>query len=173
MEITRESKLFDVLQAFPFLEEQIIDYAPAFKNLSNPLLRRTLGKLATLEKVAQVGGVDVVEFINSLRRSVGQADLSAGPAESSAGLPSSAGSDPEWIVGKPQFTLDGTEMLKRGEVPLKRVNELLSQLTPGRHILLVSNFEPTPILDALQKQHRRIYHTIHPEDQNQHLTYIG
>ena len=57
MEITSQSKLFDVLEAYPFLEEQIVNIAPPFQNLKNPVLRRTVGKIATLEKVAQVGGM--------------------------------------------------------------------------------------------------------------------
>jgi hypothetical protein len=63
-------------------------------------------------------------------------------------------------------------MLQHGEVPLGRVNELLGRLETGGYILLVTNFEPTPILDAMQKQNRRIFHKIHPADAQQHLTFI-
>jgi len=59
MEITSQSKLYDVLAAYPELEAQIVKIAPPFKNLKNPVLRRTVGRIATLEKVAQIGGMDV------------------------------------------------------------------------------------------------------------------
>lgn len=77
MEITANSKLLDVLNAFPELEEQIVHIAPPFKNLKNPVLRRTVGSLANLERVAQMGGMDADRLVNTLRRHVGQAELAA------------------------------------------------------------------------------------------------
>ena len=79
---------------------------------------------------------------------------------------------PDWITAEPQFIVNGTALLERGEVPLGKVNELLGQLTPGHCLLLVTNFEPTPILDAMQKQDRRIFHKVNPGDETQHLTFI-
>lgn len=172
MEITSQSRLYDVLAAYPELEAQIVKIAPPFQNLKNPVLRRTVGKIATLEKVAQIGGMDVSKLVNTLRRAVGQQELGTTAA---AGLvveiPRVAG-DPEWIAGEPQFTVNGTELLQGGEVPLGRVNELLGKLGPGGYILLVTNFEPTPLLEAMQKQHRKAFHKIHSSDPTQHLTFI-
>lgn len=173
MEITALSKLFDVLEAYPQLEAQIINIAPPFKNLTNPVLRRTVGKIATLAQVAQVGGMDPDRLVNTLRKAVGQQEL--GPqAETrlSVDIPHSV-EDPDWTAGEPQFVVDGTTLLERGEVPLGKVNELLGQLAPGCCLLLVTNFEPTPILDAMQKQDRRVFHKVNPGDVSQHLTFIG
>lgn len=172
MEITAQSKLFDVLEAYPDLEAQIVKIAPPFQNLKNPILRRTVGKLASIEKVAQIGGMDVDHLVNTLRRAAGQTELSAAAApQLVVEVPPSA-DDPEWIHGQPQFTLDGTALLQRGEVPLGRVNELLAQLAPGGYLLLVTNFEPSPILEALQKQNRQVFHKLHPGEAGQHLTFI-
>jgi hypothetical protein len=52
MEITSHTKLLELLNEYPALEEQIINIAPPFKNLKNPVLRRTVGQLATLAQVA-------------------------------------------------------------------------------------------------------------------------
>lgn len=172
MEITLQSKLFDVLEAYPELEGQIVNIAPPFQNLKNPVLRRTVGKIATLEKVAQIGGMDAGKLVNTLRRAVGQAEL--GPEASVplvVEIPRLA-DDPEWIAGEPQFTVNGMELLQRGEVPLGRVNELLGKLEAGRYILLVTNFEPTPILEAMQKQGRKMFHKVQPSDPAQHLTFV-
>ena len=65
MEITRHSKLFDVLEAYPFLEAQIVNIAPPFQNLKNPVLRRTVGKIATLGQAA-----DDIVIVGSERREV-------------------------------------------------------------------------------------------------------
>lgn len=172
MEITRNSKLFDVLEAYPFLEAQIVNIAPPFQNLKNPVLRRTVGKIATLEKVAQVGGVDVSKLVNTLRRAAGQGELAAeAAAHLTVEIPRQV-DDPAWLAGAPQFTVNGTELLQRGEVPIGRVNQLLGQLEAGGYILLVTNFEPIPIIDAMQKQSRKVFHKIHPETASQWLTFI-
>ncbi len=172
MEITSQSKLLDVLEAHPVLEEQIIHIAPPFKNLKNPVLRRTVGKLATLEQVARIGGMDVGKLVNTLRRAVGQEELGdEALTPLHVDVPTGV-DDPDWIGNKPQFTLDGTVLLKHGEVPLGRVNELLGQLNPDGFILLVTDFEPSPILEAMQKQKRRVHHKVHPDHPGQHLTYI-
>lgn len=174
MEITAKSKLFDVLEAYPFLEAQIVNIAPPFQNLKNPVLRRTVGKLATLEMVAQVGGMDVGRLVNTLRRAAGQDPLEAeGVGRMTLAMPALAADDPAWIAGEPQFVVNGMDMLQHGEVPLGRVNELVNQLAPERYLLLVTDFEPTPLLGALQKQNRRVFHRTNPENADQHLTFIG
>lgn len=161
-----------MLEAYPDLEQQIINIAPPFKNLKNPILRRTVGKLATIEKVAQVGGMDTGKLVNTLRRSAGQDELSAEPSAPLVVSISAEADDPKWIGVEPEHIVNGSELLRRGEVPLGRVNELLGQLSPGGVILLVTDFEPSPILDALQKQGRHVYHKVHPGQPGQHLTFI-
>jgi uncharacterized protein (DUF2249 family) len=173
MEITRKTKLLDVLKAYPELEAHIITMAPPFKNLKNPVLRRTVAKLATLENVAQIGGLDVDQMVNKLREAAGQAELGyTTPADQAVEVPGIVAT-PDWVTGNPAYTIDGTEMLARGEVPLIMVNELLGKLSPGEYLLLITNFEPVPILEAMQKQNRRVYHEAHKTDAEQHNTYIG
>lgn len=129
MEITSQTKLFDLLEAYPELEAQIMNIAPPFQNLKNPVLRRTVGKIATLEKVAQIGGMDVGKLVNTLRRAVGQEELGAEAASSPVIEVPRAADDPDWTAGEPQFTVNGTELLQRGEVPLAQVNNLLGKLS--------------------------------------------
>lgn len=170
MEITRRSKLLDVLKAYPSLEEQIVEIAPPFKNLRNPVLRRTVGQLATIEQVARIGNLEVVDLVNTLRRAAGQSEI----AEVARALPvpgPSAG-DPDWIAGAPLHTVDGTRLLEEGEVPLEHVNELLARMPAGAHVLLITDFEPTPIVEAMQKQGRPVYHKQGPDGAGQHFTYI-
>jgi hypothetical protein len=172
MEITSQSKLFDVLEAYPFLEAQIVNIAPPFQNLKNPVLRRTVGKIATLEKVAQIGRMEVGKLVNTLRRAVGQEELGAkSGANFVVEIPRLA-EEPDWIAGEPQFIVNGTELLQRGEVPLGKVNELLGQMEEGKYLLLVTNFEPTPIIDAMHKKGRRVFYKTHSEEASQSLTFI-
>lgn len=173
MEILPKSKLLAVLEAYPALEEQIVHIAPAFKNLKNPVLRRTVGSLATLEQVAKMGGMNPFRLVNTLRRNVGQPELPEENGQAPAVAISRSTEDPQWIAGEPQFTLDGTAMLERGEVPVAKVNELLGALESGRYLLLVTHFEPTPILDSLQKQNRKVFSKKDAQNPNLFLTFIG
>ena len=174
MEINAKTRLNDLLTNYPQLEEQIIQAAPAFKNLKNPVLRRTVGRMATIEKVVQIGGLDLTTFVNLLRRQVGQPELvPPDPDEQAAEVKAvTAAAAPEWINGEPQFTVDGKEILAAGGVPVNRVNELLPQLKPGRFLLLVTDFEPAPMIDAVRLQKRETYYRLDALNPGRHLTYI-
>ncbi|HDY75231.1 MAG TPA: DUF1858 domain-containing protein [Candidatus Marinimicrobia bacterium] len=167
MDITPKTKLMEILNAYPELEEKVIAMAPPFKNLKNPILRKTVGKLATLAKVAHIGGLDVREFVNDLRSEVGLAPLEGEVTDDSFQLSATA---PDWIKGEPKHIVDGTAMLDAGEHPLNRVNELMSEISPGEHILLKTNFIPLPMIDAMKKQNYKVYHT--ENEGNQHQTFI-
>ncbi len=172
MEINAKTKLSDMLGTYPQLEEKIIMAAPAFRNLKNPILRRTVGKVATVENVVQIGGLDLTTFINLLRREVGQPELirDAEPQTETVQVP--ANELPEWVIGEPQILVDGISLIAAGEVPVNKVNSLLPQLEESRYLLLITDFEPTPMIDALGMQKRKTFHQVNPANSAQHLTYI-
>jgi len=172
MEIVAKTKLMELLNKYPQLEEKIIQAAPAFNNLKNPILRRTVGQLATVEKVAHIGNLDVFTFVNLLRHEVGQVEFDKSEKPDPVKEYQFNKLAPEWINGDPEFVVNGTEMLAQGDVPLNRVNELLQQLTSGRFLLLITNFEPQPMIDAVSKQSRTVYHKLDPQHSGTHLTYI-
>lgn len=172
MEITSRSKLMEVLKAYPQLEERIIAVAPPFKNLRNPILRRTVAQLATLEQVAQIGGMDSAELVRVLRRAAGLDELPAGPVQAFVPPPRTA-DDPEWIAGAPAYVVDGVALLRDGVAPVQRVNELLAGLPAGAFVLLTTDFKPAPIIEAMEKAGRRVYHKTLPGEADLHLTYIG
>jgi uncharacterized protein (DUF2249 family) len=68
--------------------------------------------------------------------------------------------------------VDGKELLAAGGVPVNRVNDLLPQLEAGRFLLLVTDFEPAPMIDAMKLQKRQTWHAVDPQDTVRHLTYI-
>lgn len=172
MEINAKTKLNDLLSAYPQLEEKVIQAAPTFKNLQNPVLRRTVGRVATVEKVVQIGGLDLTTFINLLRREVGLPELIRDETTELEAPGRTVAVEPEWIQGEPQFVVDGKTLLASGEVPVNQINVLLSQLATGRFILLVTDFEPVPMIEAITKQNRKAYHKLDPQDPNRHLTYF-
>jgi hypothetical protein len=165
MEITQKTKLFDVLKAYPQLEERIINTAPPFKNLKNPILRRTVGKLASIEKVAEIGKIDVVEFINMLREIVGQEKLIVVGKNSVQ----TTAETPTWATGKPTQVIDGVEMLERGEQPVNWLVKRMNNIEDGQFIVLKTNFAPLPLIETLKEKG---YTTYHSETNGEHLSFF-
>jgi hypothetical protein len=66
--ITPKTKVLQLIEAYPQLEDVLIAYVPAFKKLKNPVLRKTVAKIATLQQAASIGNVQVSDLINHLRK---------------------------------------------------------------------------------------------------------
>ena len=98
MEISANTKIDDLLKKYPFLENFLITISPKFKGLKNPIMRKTIGKVATLGKIAGIGGLDLDDFLTALiaeiNRQTGKTAIPDGSAPGAGGA-GSAISDPE------------------------------------------------------------------------------
>ena len=72
MDITPNTPINTLLQAYPQLEQVLIDLNPKFKKLKNPVLRNSIGRVARLEQAANMVNLPPAELVNKLRRAVGQ-----------------------------------------------------------------------------------------------------
>ncbi len=96
MEINAATKIDDLLKEYPFLEDVLVKMSPKFKGLRNPIMRKTIGKVATLSKVAGIGGLDLDEFLSALTAEIDrQTGSAATPDESTPDGAGGAISDPE------------------------------------------------------------------------------
>ena len=140
--ITPKTKVLELIETYPQLEDVLIQYAPAFKNLKNPVLRRTVAKIATLQQAASIGGVKTEELINRLRKEVGQ-DLITGEAGSQYNY-----RKPVWFAeNKIAKRLDASEMLAAGEHPVNQVIADLNHLEAGKIYELKAPFLTAPLID--------------------------
>ncbi|GAB1402932.1 MAG: DUF1858 domain-containing protein [Lentimicrobiaceae bacterium] len=140
--ITPKTKVLQMIEAYPQLEETLISYVPAFKKLKNPLLRKTVAKIATLQQAAAIGNVPVEELINKFRNEIGQ-DLMNQQENASYNQ-----QKPQWfneslIAGE----LDARPMLAAGEHPVNQVIADLNQLPKGKIYKLTAPFLPAPLID--------------------------
>jgi len=71
-EITLDTKIADLLNDYEGMKDILIDINPKFKKLNNPILRRTVAKVATVKQASIVGGMRPLELLNRLREAVGQ-----------------------------------------------------------------------------------------------------
>ncbi|MBG0783019.1 MAG: DUF1858 domain-containing protein [Bacteroidales bacterium] len=140
--ITPKTKVLQLIEAYPELEDVLIAYVPAFSKLKNPVLRKTVAKIATLQQAAGVGNVKVETLINVLRKKVGQElfELSNQKQDQPA--------VPVWFdSSKVVAELDAAPMLDAGEHPVNLVVSDLKKLAQGELYLLKAPFLPAPLID--------------------------
>ncbi|MGC8893760.1 MAG: DUF438 domain-containing protein [candidate division WOR-3 bacterium] len=70
MEIKPDTKLFDLLREYPFLLEFFVNYNPEYQKLRNPVLRNTMGRFATLERVAEMGKIPVDRLVADISEAI-------------------------------------------------------------------------------------------------------
>ncbi|MFC1715846.1 DUF438 domain-containing protein [Candidatus Poribacteria bacterium] len=66
IEIAPSTKINDLLNAYPFLVDFLVAYNSQFGMLKDKVMRATVGKMATLEKVAGIGDVPVDTLIKDI-----------------------------------------------------------------------------------------------------------
>ncbi len=140
--ITPKTRVMQVIEAYPRLEEVLIGYIPAFEKLKNPVLRRTVAKIATLQQAAAIGNVTVEELVNRLRKEIGQ-DLYNQSGENSFHTEKPTWFDSSLITA----TLDARPMLAAGEHPVNQVIADLKGIDAGKIYQLTAPFLPAPLID--------------------------
>lgn len=120
MHIAPSTSIHDLVTEHPYLIDVLADFAPAFAKLKNPLLRNTLGRVATLQQAADIAGLEVNGLMLHIARGVldhsteavtivpkgapgtgakpasfaGQADAGGTPCATNCGTPYDAGQTP-------------------------------------------------------------------------------
>lgn len=163
MEITLDTKIYDLLKAYPQLEDELIKINPKFKKLKNPILRRTVARIASIRQAAAVGGMDSVELLNEIRKRVGLPALDIKEEESSQSLA------PEWITKEPVKIIDANALLDQGKNPLAEIMKELKNMEKEDVLLLTSDFKPQPLIDELVKKGYEVYSK---DDGQRFFTYI-
>jgi len=140
--ITPKTKVLQLIEAYPELEDVLIEFAPAFKKLKNPVLRKTVARIATLQQAAAIGNVKVEDMINRLRKEVGQ-DMHTESESSGYNFV-----EPEWF-SKDNIVeeFNAVEMLARGEHPVNQVLADLHKMETGKIYKLIAPFLPAPLID--------------------------
>jgi len=83
MDLNANTKIDDLLQEYPFLTEYLIARSPKFKLLESAVMRKTMGKVATVAQAAAIGGFDTGQLLGDIaeeiRKKTGRV-VTAGPA---------------------------------------------------------------------------------------------
>jgi hypothetical protein len=154
--ITPDMKVGALLDEFPQLESVLIEAAPAFKKLRNPVLRKTVARVTTLERAAGVAGLSPVDLVKTLRKAAGQP---VSEVELSEPCPNDEpAADAEWFdASQVRETIDADSMIAAGEVPLGEVLRRSRALSAGDILRVTIEFKPLPLIETLQQQGFRTF----------------
>lgn len=159
IDITPKTKVLQLIEAYPFLEEALIRFVPAFIKLKNPFLRNTIARVANLQQAARVGNVGVEELVNMLRREAGQS-----PLHIEETLPGNDKFPPWFDETIMAGFLDIRPVLEAGEQPVTRVLRDLKHLPSGKIYHIIAPFVPAPLIDQASKMNYT--HFIRKEKEN-------
>ncbi len=91
MELSDKTKIDGLLKQYPFLLDFLITLSPKFENLKNPIMRKTVGKVATLKRVSALGGLDLGRLMaaiaSEIKKQTGETMTFVEPALASSGVP--------------------------------------------------------------------------------------
>ncbi len=70
MELNEKTSLYALLKEYPFLLDFLVGLSPVFEKLKNPVLRKTIARLATLRKVSEEGKIPLPELLARIEREI-------------------------------------------------------------------------------------------------------
>jgi len=146
IEITPSTRVAEMLDNYPELEETLIGIAPPFKKLKNPLLRKTVAKVATLKHVASVGNVPLSELINKLRQTVGQSVTDESYEDENYFKYRPDWFSPEKIV----IAFDEAKIEDKTRITLATMLIEAKDVKKGEIIELTTSFLPAPGIDRMK-----------------------
>ena len=146
--ITPKTRVGELLDTYPDLEPVLLELAPAFSKLKNPILRKTVGKVATLQQAAALGNIPVTEIINTLRAEVGQELFNESHIQGEINF-----QEPEWFKEeKVSVRFDATPLIDAGQNPMQEIFRHLEMTGPGEIFMLSTPFVPAPIIELIHKK---------------------
>ena len=146
--ITPDTKVAQLLEAYPKLEPVLIAAAPAFSKLSNPVLRRTIARVTSLRRAAEVAGLPVRDLILRLREGAGLPAGDAGPVADESAPDEGPAS---WVdPARVRWTIDADSMLESGHEPMSEVLRRSAELGTDDLGLIRSSFRPAPLIELLE-----------------------
>ncbi|MBT3250747.1 MAG: DUF1858 domain-containing protein [Candidatus Marinimicrobia bacterium] len=148
LEIVPSLTVHELLEAYPELEDVLIGIAAPFKKLKNPILRKTVAKVATLKHISSVGGVPLVELIAKLRKAVGQS-----PSHELYDDEEYFGEEPGWFsLEKVALSIEEDKVENKDEMTLVAILKGAKTVKAGEIIELITTFLPAPGIDAMRSK---------------------
>ena len=164
--ITKDIRVAALLRDYPETEELLIGLVPAFEKLRNPMLRRSVARIATLDQAAAVGCISSEALVNTLRAAVGQEPLDSSPTDETTYFET----QPERIDAGAVVVVLREEELDPTVMPINPLLRAAKELNDGEIAQLVTSHLPAPGIDILRAKG---YRTWTVEDDHVIKTYVS
>jgi hypothetical protein len=146
-EITPQTMVSDLLENYPHLEDVLIGISPIFIKLKNPILRKTISKVATLKQVATIGNIQIGQLINTLREAAGLSKIEL-ENEKKTKI-----EKPDWVISENvKIDYDASIDLENGIHPAGKVSKEIHNLQNEELYLLITPFVPAPLLQMVEEK---------------------
>ena len=166
LEITDSTTVHELLEAYPELEETLISIAAPFKKLKNPLLRKSIAKIATLKHISAVGNVPLNDLVNELRKAVGQSETSESYEDEKYYL-----DQPDWFSkDKIALSVNEEELEVKDKMTVVVLLQEAKYIKKGEIIELTTTFLPAPGIETMKSKGYSVW-TV-KEDENLLKTYF-
>jgi uncharacterized protein (DUF2249 family) len=179
--VSPSDRVSDVLARDERLVEVFARQTPHFAKLRNPMMRRVMARLVTVEQAARICGAPAESLVHELNRALGieerddangAADrighgigehATGAPAEARAPIddPDESGSFPAAGAPDAPFSLppethvvelDVREDLRLGREPFSRIMRAVGELREDQALRLRATFEPVPLFAVMEKR---------------------
>jgi len=148
IDITPSVTVHVLLEAYPELEDLLIGMAPPFKKLKNPILRKTVARVATIENISSVGGIPLDLLIGRLREAVGLPQSTNSYSDRDY-----FGEPPDWFSpDKISFSVDEKKVNAKDGKSLVAIMLEAKSVRRGDIIELVTSFLPAPGIDIMKSK---------------------
>ena len=148
IEIIPSTKVLDLLNAYPEIEDTLISIAPPFKKLKNPFLRKSVAKIATIKHIASVGNVPLDELITKIRETVGQST-----SDTSYEDENYFSIKPDWFASnKIVVSLNEDKLEDKDIMTILTILQKAKNVKKGEIIELTTTFLPAPGIDVMKSK---------------------
>ena len=130
MDLNANTKIDDLLKSYPFLMEYLVSRSPKFKLLENTVMRKTMGKVATVAQAASIGGIDPGQLLKDLAEEIKKRtgmDVAAGPEGGAIAPLKDADARQEVLKGIMRDLHAGVEM----SILKQRFHDLIKDIDPS------------------------------------------
>ncbi len=150
-QVTADTTIARALAADPDLVDRLIAFNPVFRKLKNPILRRTMARLASFADAARVAGVPLQALLDVANGAPAAASPGASPS-GAAVQAVTATAAPDWVETLDRAAavgLDVRPLLSSGEDPFATIMGVVAKLAPGAVLMLDAPFDPAPLRRVL------------------------
>ncbi len=125
MELSPKTNVNELLTRYPFLKGFLVKLNPEFKLLENPVLRKTVGRVASLGKAALLAGMEVSALLDAVA-----AEIERMGKETVTITYQEAGGAPEAKIEQLKGIIKGLHQGKTAGEQKKKFEELIKDVAP-------------------------------------------